>query len=326
MADVAYRRMRYAIPLMMVLLTAAFSACEQQAADPRETTGGGQGREAATSGDAPTTSELANATFTGISDEPVTLVDGEWEGEPFMKGAAARPAVGLVQDFRLAGDLDGDGIEEAVALIWTSSGGSGTFTYLAAVARRGDRVVHLASAELGDRVAVRAAEIAAGQIVIDTVEVGPEDAHCCPGQKMRRKWTLTEDGLAEVSTEDMGRTSLADLAGVEWVLTRFGRDEDAPAEPEITLTFEGDRIGGRSGCNRYDTTVVVGDMPGKFTIAAVAGTMMACPNEIAALERRYLDRLQAVTGYSFLAGDLTLTWDGDESWGTLFFKARKPTG
>ena len=113
--------------------------------------------------DAPTLAELGNATYLGIDEEPVTLVDGEWQGEPFIEGGASRPRAGLVRDFHLSGDLNGDGVKESVALLWTNAGGSGTFDYIAVVGRDNNATpINLATADLGDRVNVRAAGIDAG--------------------------------------------------------------------------------------------------------------------------------------------------------------------
>ena len=109
-----------------------------------------------------TADQMKNATYSGIYDEPVILVDGLYEGEPFVEGGAARPTVGLAPDFRRTGDLDGDGTEEAVVVLWESSGGSGTFNYVAVAGRREGQVVNLGTAELGDRVQVRAARVVDG--------------------------------------------------------------------------------------------------------------------------------------------------------------------
>jgi hypothetical protein len=78
---------------------------------------------------APTLLELRNATYAGLEDlaVPVTLEERRWEGEPFEPGAASRPSVVLAPGFRLTGDLDGDGAEEAVVVLAQSSGGSGTW-------------------------------------------------------------------------------------------------------------------------------------------------------------------------------------------------------
>jgi hypothetical protein len=114
--------------------------------------------------------------------------------------------VGLVTDLLLSGDVDGDGSQEAVVLLWTQSGGSGTFDYIAVMGRADDgSVINTATAELGDRVKVQSAEIAGGKIIFDVIQAGPGDAMCCPGQKMRRTFALKGGELLEVSTEDMGR-------------------------------------------------------------------------------------------------------------------------
>ncbi len=275
-----------------------------------------------TSPEAPSLEELATATYQGVGEETVTLVDGEWEGEPFVEGGASRPVVGLVEDFYLASDLNGNGNQEAVALLWTSSGGSGTFDYLAAMGRKGDQVVNLATAELGDRVKIRSYEIDGDQIVLEVVQAGPDDAACCPGQKMRRTWALNGDDLAEVSSKDLGRVSTADLEGVEWVLRRFAWDEPAPEEPEITLVFRDGMIGGSSGCNRFNSAVSEGDMPGDLSVGLIAGTRMACPDDIAALETRFLEALESVNQYSFMVGSLVLNWSREDVWNTMIFEPR----
>ncbi|MGB5487522.1 MAG: hypothetical protein WBN06_09045, partial [Lysobacterales bacterium] len=35
---------------------------------------------------------LGNATYTGIEDQAVTLIDGRWEGHPYAEGGASRPS------------------------------------------------------------------------------------------------------------------------------------------------------------------------------------------------------------------------------------------
>jgi len=275
---------------------------------------------------APAADELARATFAGIYDDPVTLEDGRWEGEPYAPDAASRPSVQLVRDFRLTGDLDGDGSEEAVVLLAMSSGGSGTYNYLAAVGRNGDGPVNLGTAGIGDRVQVRSARVAEDRIELDVVQQGPDDAACCPSQKATRVWQLGEDGLAEVSSEVTGTLSIEDIGGPEWVLTHLGWDEPAPVEPEVTLVFEDGRISGSGGCNRYFTAVEAGETPGDLTLGPIGSTMMACPDEIMALERRYLKAVESTLKFSFLAGKLALTFrDGDSS-GALIFAPRERSG
>lgn len=271
---------------------------------------------------APTFEEIANTTFQGVDEGSVSLVDGEWEGEPYAEGGATRPRAGLVRDFYLTGDIDGDGGDEAIVLLWTSTGGSGTFDYVAAMGRRNGAVVNLGTAALGDRIDLRRGEIIDGRIVLEVVQAGPQDAACCPGQKMRRAWRLDTSGLVESDAEDLGRLSIADLAGVEWLLTHFGSNEVAPAEPEVTLVFETDLLAGSSGCNRFTGSASEGEMSGDMTIGPVATTRKMCPPEIQEIEDRFLNLFSGVNKYSFVAGRLALSYQHDDKIDSLLFSAR----
>lgn len=274
--------------------------------------------------EAGTPASLDDATYIGIQDHPITLTDGEWRGEPFTEDGASRPSVGRVRDFEIGGDLDGDGVAETVVLLWSSSGGSGTYDYLAAMGRDSDGApVNLATTALGDRVRIRSAEVVRHRLIVEVVEAGPEDAACCPGQKVRRTFVLREAALQEVSTEDLGRLSIADLAGVEWRLERFDRTEPLPVDIEITLIFDGYGIAGTSACNRYNGSVIAENTPGALRVdGPIATTRMACPPPDGDIEKRYLAALQGITRYSFVAGRLALSWGNDDESGTLIFAPR----
>ena len=71
------------------------------------------------------------ATYHGIYDHPVTLSGGIFEGAPFADGGVSAPRVELLQDFEFGADVNGDGLQETIVLLSESSGGSGTFSYLA---------------------------------------------------------------------------------------------------------------------------------------------------------------------------------------------------
>ena len=101
---------------------------------------------------APTLEALGNIAYPGIYEEPVRLVNGVYEGEPFVAGGSARPRVELLADLYLTPDIDGDGSEDAFVLLNESSGGTGQFLYLAAVTRVEDGVRHAGTLRVGDRV------------------------------------------------------------------------------------------------------------------------------------------------------------------------------
>jgi len=262
--------------------------------------------------------ELANATYAGIVDEPVSLVDGHWQGEPFVEGGASAPVVGLVQEFHLTGDVTGDGNPETVVLLWSSSGGSGTFDYIAVTGRTDAGVASLATAELGDRVQVRQGRITGGNIELDVVQAGPEDAACCPTQMATRVWEMGSEGLTEASSEVTGSISVAALQGAEWVLTDFAWNELAPQEPSVTLVFDEDKVSGSAGCNGYFGGFEEGgDMPSGLSFGPMGATRKMCPEDTMAVEGRFLMQLGAVTSYSFLAGKLALSWQSDDAAGVM---------
>src|SRR5262245_40748169 len=138
----------------------------------------------------PTLAQLRSATYQGLDlgRGPVTLEDGRWEGPPVAPGAASRPAVSLVRDYVLRGDLDGDGQAEAVVLLAASSGGTGELLYLAVVKRAASEIANVATAPLGDRVQLRAGRIESRRIVLDLVQAGAGDPMCCPGDLVTRTW------------------------------------------------------------------------------------------------------------------------------------------
>ncbi len=271
----------------------------------------------------PTADQIANATYRGLDVAPeVTLTAGEWEGQPFAEGGASRPSATLAPDFKLAGDMNGDGVPEAIVLIATSSGGSGTFLHAAVVGGRGTAAENLGTAPLGDRVQVMHARLVDSRLVLDLVEAGPEDAMCCPSQKATRVFALEPGALKEIAATATGTLSIEDLAGVEWVLKSFAWNQPAPVEPRITLQFDGSRLTGSSGCNRYNGNVSAGEMPGDITIDdRMASTRRACEEEITLLEDRYLKALTAVNKFSFLATRLALTYRQGDSIATLIYAA-----
>ena len=268
---------------------------------------------------APTAAELASATYTGIEEGPVTLVEGQWEGEPYEEGGASRPRAGLVEDFSLVGDLNGDGVNEAVVLIWQSGGGSGTFSYLAVMGRSDDEVNNLATAEIGDRVKLRSGRIDDASIILDVLQQGEGDGACCPTQLATRTWSIIDGQLVEGDMEITGTLSLDTLAGTEWVLTHMNRNEALNAEAEVTLVFGEGQISGKSACNQYSAGVEQGETPADLKIGLAMGTRMACPGELMDVEQQYLDALTYVTGFSFLAGKLVLTWEKDGTVSAMIF-------
>jgi uncharacterized membrane protein len=198
-----------------------------------------------------TADRLQAGTYLGVLDEPVTLVDGRYEGEPFLPGSATRQVVKFVPGVMATGDLTGDGIDEAVVVLAHNSGGSGVFMHLAIVQDHGGNLENVATFNLGDRVKVIAVDIDDGTIVVDLVEHSPNDPMCCPTNNTHRKWLLQGNELIMVEPDDRMRAtritghlvwghesrSFAECGGDRqaWVINDSG-DELVDVYNELTTT------------------------------------------------------------------------------------------
>jgi heat shock protein HslJ len=256
--------------------------------------------------------DLGNATYHGIYDEPVTLTDGTFEGEPFEEGGASRPTVTLVDDPVGYGDVTGDGQTEAAVLLAESSGGSGTFIYLAVVTAEDDQPVNLATTLLGDRVQVNSIQIEDNQIVLDMLQVGPDDPFCCPSQHVVLTYQVEGDQLVEISSQELS------LAGPiwRWDQTVMNNDEivvpDDPASYTVQFTAEGG-ISVQADCNMINGTYTVEDS--SLTITLGPSTLVACPE--GSLGDTFASQLGAGAVYFFQDGKLFIDLFADS--GTMQF-------
>ena len=236
---------------------------------------------------------LQNASYQGIYDEPVQLTDGQYEGEPFVPGGASRPTVVLHPEVYAFGDLNGDGVDDAVVILIENSGGSGNFRYLAAVINQDGAPVNIATQFVGDREQVQAITIEDGEIMLNMVAHGPEDPMCCPTQEVTKVYQLQGDQLVEV---------LVGLEGTTWVLVSYGDPSDPQAVlegSEITAEFDSveGTVKGLAGCNSYFGNYEVDG--NAITFGLLGATLMAClePEGIMQQESAYLAALDSAATY-----------------------------
>jgi len=115
------------------------------------------------------------------------------------------------------------------------------------------------------------------------------------------------------------------IEGVEWRLIAHddGRGELLSVEPGVQASarFEDGRISGSSGCNRYAAGYRLG--AGRLEIELAAGTMMACPDEVMAVESAFLAALARIAAASVTAGVLDLRDASDRT--LLRFEASRIT-
>ncbi len=103
-------------------------------------------------------------------DRDVQLTDGKYEG-----GEGSDFLSVSLEQHSAIGDLDKDGIDEAVVLLAENGGGSGIFVSLVVFQVEGDQIVQGPSYYIDDRPIVNSLSIAEGILKLDVTIHGPAD-------------------------------------------------------------------------------------------------------------------------------------------------------
>jgi len=127
---------------------------------------------------------LSDWTQSGI----VTLNNAEYR-EPAAPGSATETVVRM-SEYVAFGDLTGNGVDDAAVILITDPGGSGTFFDLAVMINKNGAPINIASIPLGDRVQIKSLAIQNGEIVVNQIAHGPDDAMCCPTQEETKRFSL----------------------------------------------------------------------------------------------------------------------------------------
>lgn len=114
-------------------------------------------------------------------------------------------------------------------------------------------------------------------------------------------------GCCRVADNEETTVAGITLESVTWRLGDLpGTDPQAlaAAPRPVTVRFEAGRVSGFSGCNNFmGSYTVAGD---QLTIGPLAGTMMACPEPEAAIEKAFHAALSGTMRYSIQGEQLTL--------------------
>jgi heat shock protein HslJ len=267
----------------------------------------------------PTLEQVKAATISGVFDQAITLAGGRYEGQPAEPGAASRPTALLWEPTFHTADLDGVIGNEALAMLSSSAGGSGESVYLAVFGMRDGALANVATVPVGDRVKLQSLWLERGKVIMDVIEAGPNDAACCPTQVARKTFGYDGGAFKQSSSEVRGMLALSMLSANEWTLVEMdGQPLPKEVDPPL-IHFDAQKLRGFAGCNRF-TAPVTESKPGEIDIGAAAAEKKACPPPQMELEQKFLTQLDAVNGYSFVAGQLALTsQDGDRT-ATLLFR------
>lgn len=273
----------------------------------------------------PITLEVArNLTYGGVLESSYTLSGGKYERSPTDSAPADRVLVTLMDRLYAIHDFTGDGVDDGAFLLAANEGGSGVFTYLVGVSGRGGAPKSIYTAELGDRTMVRSLTATDSGVTVEYVAAAPDDPACCPTLNVRQTFPMSGDTLLDVRTEELGRVSAADFAG-EWRLAYLDWDDPAPDSILVTALFDGGRVAGRGGCNRYTGPFTVMDASLDAATGPMVSTKMACAPPAMEVEDRYLRSLGGVSRWGWAQGMLALTYRTDDGVGTLLYRRAPPS-
>ncbi len=195
----------------------------------------------------------------GDEETPIRFEDGEASIQ-LGEGATQRVRAGLIDGMVAFGDLDSDGLADAVVVVYINYGGSGTFINLVAVLDREGAPVQAGRVLLGDRVSVESLSISSGEISVNMLTQGPDDGQCCPSLNVTRKLRLQAGRIVArqslvIDAPFSGQTV---ASGVEV----RGRTSTLPVSGGLVYLVY-DARGGVIGMGRIPVTAEL-DQPGAF--------------------------------------------------------------
>ncbi|MFN8384254.1 MAG: LuxR C-terminal-related transcriptional regulator [Anaerolineales bacterium] len=125
---------------------------------------------------------LRNATYRSPDWGEFQLSDGIYYRTPPTSQESPEAYTTRLLDTVLYGDINQDGLEDAVVFLATQSGGTGTFIEMAAVLNLDGSPVNISTEYLGDRVIVESGTVEGGLITLTLRVQGPNDPLCCPSK------------------------------------------------------------------------------------------------------------------------------------------------
>lgn len=232
-------------------------------------------------------SDVRNATFS-IDGMEVKLKNGQ-----VRKGTDSKFPEREIYIARkeIKGDINNDGISDAVVILAVNGGGSGTFLYAAAVISAGTRLVGTNAILLGDRIKITGIEIAGGVIVINYLshpEGSPLGSE--PTEKRSKSLSFSSGKLAESG-------GIERITGTNWQWEKTVMTDGVVITPrnpgDFTIWFgKDDSFSGKTDCNRYFGQYKYHE--DTLSFSKIGATRMFCENS---QEDIFMKALQKVIAY-----------------------------
>ena len=151
-----------------------------------------------------TTQDLKNAEYVIIKHGKIKLKNGEYGNKADIVSENHLSVTFEKAEF---GDLNDDGVEDAVVILNTYAGGNRSFMELAAVLNRDGAPYNIASIDMGYSVPINFLSIESGNIIIDMMTYGPNDAMCCPTERKVFRYKLSGWELVQIFDPQENNTS-----------------------------------------------------------------------------------------------------------------------
>jgi hypothetical protein len=143
-------------------------------------------------------SVLLSSTYRSPDWGEFQLIDGVYYRTPPNAQESPESYTTRFQGPIFYGDVNADGLEDALVILSTQNGGSGHFIELAAVLNQNGSPYNVATISLGDRVAVESGKVENGAIVLNMRVQGPNDGLCCPSQAVTWNYILNGSQLIKL--------------------------------------------------------------------------------------------------------------------------------
>jgi hypothetical protein len=126
------------------------------------------------------------------------LADGIYYRTPPTVQESPETYTSRIQDPIFYGDINANGVEDALVILNTQNGGSGHFIELAAVLNQNGSAYNVSTIYLRDRVIIESARVENGTIILNMRVQGPNDGLCCPSQSVTWNFVLNGNQLIKL--------------------------------------------------------------------------------------------------------------------------------
>ena len=126
------------------------------------------------------------------------LTDGVYYRTPPTSQESPDSYTTRIQDPIIYGEINADGLEDALVILSTQNGGSGHFIELAGVLNQNGNPYNVSTISLGDRVVVESGKVENGIVVLNMRVHGSNDGLCCPSQSVTWSFTLNGNQLVKL--------------------------------------------------------------------------------------------------------------------------------